>query len=334
MKRRFLKERASWISFIFFLHGLILFVAYVDQSLTLSQIGYPLLLSSILFVFFIVYRYYKESRFYQQLEQYDQHEQLSDLPDGQSPFETMVETAFEEQRNHLFQKYMIHRQQVDNDKDEMMAWIHEVKTPLTTMGLIIDRLEEKEANTALHLEWLRIHLLLDQKLYQKRMDFIENDLYLDKVELESVFHQEIRTFQQWCMQKGIGIELELKEPFVYSDAKWLAFLIRQILSNAVKYSYSGDISISSQSHNGQIELLVKDEGKGIAEQDLSRIFEKGFTSTTFHHEQAASGMGLYLAKKVADGLAIQLTVQSTLEKGTMVTMLFPRKNDFTSLTSM
>nr|WP_236702387.1 sensor histidine kinase [Alkalicoccobacillus plakortidis] len=334
MIRRYLKERGAWISFILFVHGLILFIAYLDQSLSLEQVGYPLLMTVILFCGFLIYRYYKETSFYKQLEQYDQYEQLSDLPDGETPFEEVVETAFEEQRSHLSQKYIEHRRQVDHDKDEMMAWIHEVKTPLTTMSLVIDRLDDKETKTALQNEWLRIHLLLDQQLYQKRMEFIENDLYMEKVELERLLYEEIRTFQNWCMQKGIGIELELHELMVQSDGKWLSFLVRQLLSNAIKYTHSGNIYIRSYVKNEQTVLEIRDEGKGIAEQDLPRIFEKGFTSTTLHNEQSATGMGLYLAQKVADGLSIRLCIRSTLNEGTTAQLLFPRRNSFIELTSM
>lgn len=91
------------------------------------------------------------------------------------------------------------------EKDELLAWIHEIKTPLTAMHLIIERLENREVKANLTFEWLRIHLLLDQQLHQKRIFFIENDMYIEHLDLESLIFNEIKTLQAWCMQKILGL---------------------------------------------------------------------------------------------------------------------------------
>lgn len=178
-----------------------------------------------------------------------------------------------------------------------MAWIHEVKTPLTAMHLIIDRMEEKALKSQLSYEWLRIHLLLDQQLHQKRISFIENDLSVEFIQLQPLIFKEIKDLQSWCIQKGIGFDIKLEAKEVLSDAKWLAFIIRQLLTNAVKYSEASEIEIKSFQKGEQTQLQVKDCGRGIDPKDVPRIFDKGFTSTTDHHDQASTGMGLYLAKK-------------------------------------
>ncbi|MNZ92276.1 Sensor histidine kinase GraS [compost metagenome] len=177
-------------------------------------------------------------------------------------------------------------------------------------------------------EWLRIHLLLDQQLHQKRIVFIENDLYVEPVLLQPLISQEIRTLRSWCMQKGIGFDLDLEVTEVLSDAKWLAYIIRQLITNAVKYSESADILIRSYLQEEQIMLEVQDWGRGIDPRDLPRIFDKGFTSTLNHHEHMATGMGLYLSKKAADSLMIHIEVISKLGKGTTMRLTFPKRNDF------
>ena len=109
--------------------------------------------------------------------------------------------------------------------------------------------------------------------------------------------KEIKALQSWCMQKGIGFDLLLEERDVLSDTKWLSFMIRQVLTNAVKYSQSSDIIIESKQMNEQVVLTITDQGRGIDPRDVSRIFEKGFTSTRHHNDTASTGMGLYLTKR-------------------------------------
>ena len=223
---------------------------------------------------------------------------------------------------------------LEQEKDELLSWIHEVKTPLTAMQLMIDRLDNETMKSHLIYEWLRIHLLLDQQLHQKRIPFIENDLYIEITDLKVLITKEIKDLQSWCIQKGIGFDLHLEVTEVLSDAKWLAFIIRQLLTNAVKYSEASDIIIKSYQQDEQTILEVEDFGRGIDPKDLPRIFDKGFTSTTKHQDNAATGMGLYLAKKAAKPLLIHIDVHSKLGEGTTFTLTFPKRNEFVHITGM
>src|SRR5699024_8845202 len=153
-------------------------------------------------------------------------------------------------------------------------------------------------------------LLLDQQLHQKRIPFIENDLHIEKIALQPLIHTEIKALQLWCLQKGIGFDLSLQVTDILSDAKWRGFMIRQLLTNTVKYSDALNIIIKSYTEKKQTKLEIKDFGQGIDPKDLPRVFDKCFTSTTKHQDQAATGMGLYLAQKVAQSLLIQIDVTS------------------------
>ncbi|BBP91552.1 hypothetical protein BsIDN1_51700 [Bacillus safensis] len=215
----------------------------------------------------------------------------------------------------------------EKKKDELLSWIHEVKTPLTAMRLMIDRLTDQPLKSNMTYEWLRIHLLLDAQLHQSRVRHIENDLFIEKLDLQSIIAKEIKALQSWCMQKGIGFELTLEERTVLSDIKWLSFMIRQVLTNAVKYSHSSDIVIESKQIDEKVMLTITDQGRGIDPRDISRIFEKGFTSTRHHNDDTAStGMGLYLTKKKgADALHMTIEVNSTIDEGTTFTFIKKKK---------
>ncbi|XXM72963.1 sensor histidine kinase [Lysinibacillus sphaericus] len=324
----YIREKISWILLFIGLQLLLVFVAYLDHSLPVSSIFYVVFLSSLIFVFFTVVRYHKETNYFKDLKEWDANLHITGLPDPRTPFEKVVHQSMTEQADQLKVEAASSRRMIEQEKDELLAWIHEVKTPLTAMSLIIERLNDPGIRAPLKYEWLRIHLLLDQQLHQKRMDFLENDLYIEKTDLETVIYEEIKTVQSWCIQKGIGFEIDLEVKDVLSDNKWLAFILRQLLTNAVKYSMESNIEIMSSREHGHTVLIIRDFGRGIPQRDMPRIFEKGFTSTNDHQNTSSTGMGLYLTKKAADAMHINVKAESEPGKGTVFTLVFPERNDF------
>ena len=334
MIKKYLLERSSWIILVLFIHLFVLFGAYIDPSIPFTSLLYLVSLSMLCFVLFLVVRYPKETKFYKSLAERENDLDLTSIPMSESPFEKIIEESITSQAKLLKQTASDNLLTLEQEKDELLSWIHEVKTPLTAMHLMIERIEDDGMKKHLTYEWLRIHLLLDQQLHQRRIPFIENDLYIEQIDLEMLIFDEIKTLQSWCIQKGIGFDLNLEVAEVLSDAKWLAFIIRQLLTNAVKYSEASDITVSSYQQAEHVILEVKDHGRGIDPKDLPRIFDKGFTSTTVHRDNAATGMGLYLAQKAAQSLFILIGVQSELGSGTTFTLTFPLKNEFVRISSM
>ncbi|WHY78303.1 sensor histidine kinase [Neobacillus sp. WH10] len=334
MINKYLVEKRSWIFLFIFIQGFILFIAYLDKALPLMPFFYIIFLSMLVFTIFLIFRYHKETKFYKSLVEWENNLDLTNIAKPESPFEKMIEKSIVKQTEWLKQEASQNFLILEQEKDDLLAWIHEVKTPLTAMHLMIDRVDDERMKAQLTHEWLRIHLLLDTQLHQRRIPFMENDLYIEKTDLKTLLFKEIKTLQSWCMQKGIGFDVDLEAPTVLTDAKWLAFIIRQLLTNAVKYSESSDIIIKSYQKDGQTILEVKDYGRGIDPKDLPRIFEKGFTSTTAHHDNAATGMGLYLTKRIAKPLLIHIDVHSDLGRGTNFTLTFPKRNEFNHIASM
>lgn len=336
MIRRYLIERRSWLLFFLSVQTLVLLIAFLDKAIPFGPILYIVFLTTTLFLIFFIFRYNKETRFYKQLEQRDNNLDLSSIEGADSPLETIVETSMMNLAEHLRQSASWHQVALEQEKDDLLAWIHEVKTPLTAMRLMMDRLEDEAMKSALTYEWLRIHLLLDRQLHQKRLPFMENDLYIEQVNLESLTYAEIKTLKTWCIQKGIGFDVDFEVTDVLSDAKWLAFILRQLVTNAVKYSdpHAADIIIRSRRRNERTVLEVIDHGRGIEPKDLPRVFDKGFTSTAWHQDSAATGMGLYLAKKAAESMLIHIAVISDPGLGTTFSLTFPQPNEVMRITGM
>ena len=214
-------------------------------------------------------------------------------------------------------------------QDELLAWVHEMKSPLTAMQLLMEKVKDIEVRERIENEWLRLHLLLDQQLHATRLMTIELDNRIEKVQVKDVLIQEVKALRSWCFEKQIGIELDSVDVTVQTDAKWLGFIVRQILSNAVKYSQiGGGVRVFACTIDDQIALKIQDEGIGIKREDLPRVFRKSYTGTIGRETSAATGMGLYLAKQAADSLNILLTIDSTEGVGTLVTITFPKTNDY------
>lgn len=330
----YLKERISWIILFIVLQVITLIVGYMDMTIPMKSIYYIVFIQFVIGIIFLCIRYRKETKFYKELMEWKPEIDLIDMPEGDTIFSKIVTRALEDQSQIYRKEYTQLQLDVQREKDDLLVWIHEVKTPLTTMQLMLERVEGKELRAQLSYEWLRIHLLLDQQLHQRRIPFMKNDLYIENVDLQSIINEEIRTLRSWCMQKGIGFQIELNVTQILSDAKWLHFILRQIITNAVKYSENNDITIESLIINNQHTLQISDKGRGISAKDLPRIFEKGFTSTKEHFDQGSSGMGLYLAGQAADSLGIRIEVTSEWGRGTCFQLIFPKKNELLHLTSM
>ncbi|OIB02299.1 histidine kinase [Paenibacillus sp. LC231] len=330
----YIRERLSWILFFVFLQLLFLFIAAVDSQIPFLPILYIVFLSMLFFLVFLFVRYNRETKFYKSLQAWDDTYDLAAISEPEHPFEAIAMDILSLQTERFKKESSMRLMEIQGEKDDLLSWIHEVKTPLTTMQLMIERMEDETLKAQLQYEWLRIHLLLDQQLHQKRIPFIRNDLLIEEFALEPIIFQEIRALKSWCMQKGIGFDVSLEVTEVLSDAKWLGFIIRQLLTNAVKYSNASDIIIESDLTDDHVRLTIQDAGRGIDPKDMPRIFDKGFTSTTSHQDSAATGMGLYLTQKVADALLIRIQVESRLGIGTTFTLIFPRRNDFVSMTGM
>lgn len=330
----YIRERLSWILLFLFLQLLLLFVAAVDSQIPFLPILYIVFLSSMLFIVFLIVRYNQETKFYKSLQAWDDTFDLAAITEPEHPFETIAMDMLSLQTEHFKKESSIRLMEMEEEKDELLSWIHEVKTPLTTMQLMIERMEDETLKGQLQYEWLRIHLLLDQQLHQKRIPFIQNDLHIEVSALEPIIFQEIRALKSWCMQKGIGFDVSLQVTEVLSDTKWLGFIIRQLLTNAVKYSSASDIALQSELVDDHVRLIIRDSGRGIDPKDMPRIFDKGFTSTTSHQDRAATGMGLYLTQKAANALLIRIQVESKPGIGTTFTLIFPKKNDVVRIIGM
>lgn len=328
MIKRFLYDKLNWISLFCLFIILLLIIGYLDSGILFSSMAYIVFLFFIIFIIFLLFIYQKESNFYKQLKQIEDIDQLQLLTGRKHTFDELIHDKLFEHIEQFKKETEQYKSYLQGESDQVISWLHEVKTPLTTLHLMIDRLEDGRFKEQTLVEWLRIDLLLDQMLYQGRLSTIATDLHMKEVSLEDVIYDEIKRLQIWCMHKGLGIDLSLEVDKVITDEKWLSFIIRQVLSNAVKYSEKADIQLMSQHINGHVQLKIKNDGPGISQKDLPRIFERGFTTSRNRRNAASTGLGLYLVKQVTESLHVHLDVYSQIGEKTVVTLTLPKENDY------
>ncbi|WP_028596599.1 sensor histidine kinase [Paenibacillus assamensis] len=336
---RYLNDMKSWILFFLGALGFTNLLIWLDDGLAL-QVYSIIYLNSLLiisFVVFLIWRYKKENKFTSALDVLIRdtmdEDWLEKLPEPVLSRDEVTEEALHAGVNALRNKCSELNEAHLVERDYMSSWVHEVKTPLTAMRLMIDANRYDPILRKVEAEWLRIHLLIDRQLYISRLPSLESDFVLEVTELQKLAAKEVRELASWCMEKNLAVDIEGAEQEVMTDSKWCRFIIRQLLTNAVKYSPDGGIiTITTCARSsGHVVLSITDEGPGIPAYDLPRIFDKGFTGGTGRLQHAATGLGLYLAKMVASKIGITLTVRSQLNQGTIIQMTFTTKNTFESI---
>ncbi len=211
-------------------------------------------------------------------------------------------------------------------KEYIEQWIHEVKTPITAMKLMCEN-NLSSFTRDLMKELENINRFTEQALYYARSEHAEKDYSVREIHLGDVVHEAIADNKYLLRQNNVVITVEHMEHTVYSDDKWVRFILDQIISNAVKYrTEHPTLCFFTEKMDDQICLSIEDNGIGIQKSDLSRIFEKGFTGQNGRTVHSSTGIGLYLCKRLCDKLGIGITACSGSNK-TTISLSF-HVNDF------
>ncbi|MDE5818201.1 MAG: sensor histidine kinase [Lachnospiraceae bacterium] len=201
------------------------------------------------------------------------------------------------------------------------TWVHQIKTPIAAMRLKLGEQDDKET-LALSTDLSRIEQYVEMVLCYLRLDAGTTDYCFAYCDLDDILRQAIRRFANFFIGKKLRLVYELVHYQVLTDEKWLLFVIEQVLSNALKYTKEGQISIELKEE----VLIIKDTGIGIAAEDLPRIFEKGYTGFNGRRDKKASGIGLYLCKRITTNLGHRIWANSVLGEGTAVCINLHRDN--------
>ncbi len=234
------------------------------------------------------------------------------------PAETSDEMKYHEMIGFLTKKINEMNLTFSEEKQDMSdwytIWVHQIKTPIAVLKLKIPESEKEIRN-----ELFRIEEYTDMALSYIRLGSEQNDLVIEEYPLDELIRETLRKYAEQFIAKRIRLEYSPTDKKVVTDKKWLCCILEQYISNAVKYTNAGSVTVTVCGDT----LTVSDTGVGIGKADLPRVFEKSYTGNNGRADARSSGLGLYLSKKVAALIGVTLSVESAPGCGSRFSITFP-----------
>lgn len=208
-------------------------------------------------------------------------------------------------------------------REYIEAFAHEIKTPISALSLLFDHGNDKISKKELD----KIDLYVDQILYYARSDNPEKDYFIKELNLSDVVHKVLLKYRIYLLDEKISVQVDHLEKKIYSDEKWLIFIISQVIQNSIKYMNKKEkkIEIDTIENKDNVILSIKDNGSGIKDSDLARVFEKSFTGSD-RTKSKSTGIGLYLSKKICNKLGLEINIYSKYKEYTRIEITYPKSN--------
>ncbi|MCE5222290.1 MAG: sensor histidine kinase [Clostridium sp.] len=209
-------------------------------------------------------------------------------------------------------------------REYIETWVHEIKTPIASSKLIVENSGSKEKN-ALGDELRKIDEYINQALYYSRSTDVSNDYIVKEFDVKEAIKEAIRTNRRDFINKKISVDINDVSGKAITDLKWVKFIVNQIIINSIKYSKDNGGVLKAYTTQGEdnIILTIEDNGIGISKNDVSRVFDKGFTGKNGRKYGKSTGIGLYLCKKLCEKLGLGISLNSINGEGTKVNIIFP-----------
>lgn len=324
--------------FLLYLAGLLAFVALM-MGVSGVESGTVLYTVSACLVFTLVYLlagYVYRRGFYRELELSLEHADVkaAHMPKPQTAGQARLLALFgRAQEDHERGRRLLLAEMREH-QDFVLSWIHEVKLPIAAVRLLLEREEELPEALADRLEdeIAKIEGYVEQALYFSRIDSFSKDYFISEVPLPAIIKASVRKYAKLFIGQRIGFEIQAGEFYAHSDGKWLAFIVEQIVGNALKYTPEGGrIAAGWEEDAAEKRLWIEDDGIGILPEELGRVFDKGFTGTTGRKHAKSTGLGLYLAMQMARKLGHRLSVRSVPGEGARFTIHFPKFRSYRNI---
>lgn len=199
-------------------------------------------------------------------------------------------------------------------EDYYTLWAHQMKIPIAASRLVVENLSAGQERQLLEQELFKIGQYTDFVLNYLRLQSFHEDLVLEEQRVEELVRRSVKKFSLFFIQKKISLELGDVSGVLVTDKRWFSLLLEQFLSNAVKYTQNGCITIYLE----EGDLVIADTGIGISQADIERVFDRGFSGYNGRVNQQSSGLGLYIAKQIGEALGISIQLTSQIGQGTQV----------------
>ncbi|MDU2575158.1 MAG: sensor histidine kinase [Finegoldia magna] len=282
--KSFIKKNLNSIIFFILMHAVFFIVLFLNNV----NIKIFLQAFQICFLVFVIYLIIKYFDFQKNLTK---DERIRDL-------ETQIETF----RN----QYITWQKDI---QEYFSMWVHQIKTPITCLEILT------EDNTEMKMQLKSIDNYTNMAINYLKLNLHEKDMDISVVDVDNLLNILVKKYSLLFINSHISLDFRKNGLKCITDSKWLSVLLEQILSNAIKYSENSQIILDSFKKDNAVVILLEDHGIGIPEEDINRIFDKGYSGFNGRLKQKSSGLGLYLAKSIADKLEITLKVDSVVGQG-------------------
>nr|WP_315020316.1 sensor histidine kinase [uncultured Aminipila sp.] len=315
--KAFIKENIK-IVVVYLVFCLIFGILFKLQAVPIDVVVYAAEVCGFLGILCFIYEFYKACK--KHFELVSLKNQISFNIDNLPECRTLMESDYQSSLKDLYVHMKKMESKLLTESKDMIdyytLWAHQIKTPITAMSLILQS-EENTATAQMKQELFKIEQYVEMVMQYLRMGSMNSDLLLAEYSLEKIIKQVVKKYAMVFIFNKITLQLDPIDVKVVTDEKWLGFVIEQLLSNALKYTKEGTIKIYMKKETAKI-LVIEDSGIGISQEDLPRVFEQGFTGYNGRMDKKASGLGLYLCKKVMDNLSHKIKIESEEGVGTKV----------------
>jgi signal transduction histidine kinase len=315
MIRKYLHDHLGAVLFYLFTILVFWIVAGLYEQYRI-EILYATCITAVVGTIFLTvgcFRYVSRMRYLQELNMHANIEECMDkLPETDSCEIQMYQDLLHS-LSTSYRSYVTKEEEKYRDRsDYFVMWAHQIKTPIAAMHLLIDDENEPEVKDQL----FRIEEYVSIVMHYLKSDDVSQDFVLAEYELDPIIEEAVRHYSSIFIRKKLKLEYTHTDLKVVTDKKWLLFVIEQIISNALKYTKEGSITIACEGN----DLIISDTGCGIAPEDLPRLFDKGYTGYNGRINEHASGLGLYLCHRVLQQLGHTIHIESKVGQGTDVTI--------------
>lgn len=313
--RGYIKQNIK-VLLLFIVFALVFCIVFSLYNLETEAIYYSIILCAFIGLIYICINFINYYKKHIQLYKLQNEISIS-LENLPSP-KTLMEEDYTNLILTLNKEYKTYISKSDIAKSDMIdyytMWVHQIKTPISAMKLLIQT-SESEISSDLSSELFKIEQYVEMVLSYIRLGSNKNDFVLKEYDLDNIIRQAVRKYAPLLIRKKISLDFQPTNYKVLTDEKWLVFVIEQLLSNAIKYTNKGKISIYSLENK---KLVIEDTGIGISKEDIPRIFDKGFTGYNGRTDKKATGLGLYLCKNILDKLSHKISIESEVGVKTKV----------------
>ena len=310
----YLRQRRKWL-LLLLCCVLVFILSFWLYHLPVAAVLYPgfLCVGLVLGWFLADYRKQREKR--------KRLSQLAALPDDLTAHLEGEPGSLDEAYGQILrrlsqreQALLLEQQRREADRtDYYTTWVHQIKTPIASMRLLLEN-EDSPLSRSLGEELQRIEQYANMALTYQRLDSVDTDYVFRECPIDPIVRSAVRKFAGQFIRKGIRLDYTAVEKKVVTDEKWLSFVVEQLLSNALKYTQQGSVSIYLEGDS----LCIRDTGIGIAPEDLPRIFDRGYTGCNGRRDKKATGIGLYLCRRICKNLGHSISAESVPGKGTLM----------------